>query len=90
MMKQKENILEEKEEIETETNGKDEKILPYDMNKREPLYAGAEKTNLWELTVFKNHYHPTVRKFAEHILKNEEIPYSGSNPLLELSLTSFV
>lgn len=34
MMKQKENILEEKEDLETEVNGNVEKSLPYDMNKR--------------------------------------------------------
>jgi len=31
----------------------------------------------------KNHYHPTVKKLAEHIIKNLQISYEGrSNPLL--------
>lgn len=41
----------------------------YDMAKREPLYAGAETTLLWELTAFASHYHPTVRMFANHLIK---------------------
>ena len=43
----------------------------YDASKREPIYSGAENTLVWELTVFTNHYHPTVRKFATHIINNE-------------------
>lgn len=54
-----------------------DEIKKYDSTKREPIYAGAETTLLWELTVFANHYHPTVRKFATHIIKAEVIPYDG-------------
>jgi ribosome biogenesis protein MAK21 len=41
----------------------------YDMTKREPIYAGAENVLVWELTVLNNHYHPTIRKFAQQLLK---------------------
>jgi ribosome biogenesis protein MAK21 len=43
----------------------------YDANKREPIYAGAENTLVWELTVFANHFHPTIRKYATHLIKGE-------------------
>ena len=50
----------------------------YDMAKRQPLYANADATLLWELTTFVNHYHPTVRKFAAHIINAQSIPYDGT------------
>ncbi len=52
------------------------------MSKREPLYAGAETTLLWEIATFVNHYHPTVRKFAAHIINGEPIPYEGNSYLI--------
>lgn len=45
----------------------------YDMNKREPIYAGAENTLLWELSLLASHYHPTVRKFATQIINGQPI-----------------
>lgn len=61
----------------------------YDPNKRDPCFAGAEKTCLWELKTMSNHFHPTVRKFANAIIAGEPIQYEGiifhnlgNNPLL--------
>jgi ribosome biogenesis protein MAK21 len=58
VLKQKENCMADETE----------ETKYYDMAKREPLYAGADTTLLWEVTAFVNHYHPTVRKFAAHII----------------------
>ena len=62
----------------------------YDMLKREPKYSNADKTCLWELRIFSNHFHPSVRKFAQSLIEGKPIEYGGNNPLLEFNLTSFV
>src|SRR5438045_1081143 len=33
----------------------------YDAKKRDPLYANAESSSLWELSPLLQHYHPTVQ-----------------------------
>ena len=50
----------------------------YDMNKRDPLFAGAETTCIWELKLLCAHYHPTVRKFASSIISGTPINYEGT------------
>ncbi|KAM3589087.1 RNA-binding ribosome biosynthesis protein mak21 [Umbelopsis sp. WA50703] len=45
----------------------------YDGRKRDPRFANADKTCLWELNRFTRHYHPSVCKFAQCILKGERI-----------------
>ena len=68
-------LLQQKEHLMTDEGEEERK---YDMTKREPIYAGAENTLLWELTIFANHCHPTVRKYANHLIKGEDIPYDGT------------
>ena len=74
-----------------------EKPEKYDMHKRDPQFSNADDTCLWELRTFANHFHPTIRKFAESIIDGNPIDYQGiyiynlgNNPLLEFNLTSFV
>jgi hypothetical protein len=59
----------------------------YDPTKRDPQFAGADKSCLWELAVLAAHYHPSVRKFAEHIMMNPKgvLEYAG-DPLLDFTV----
>lgn len=50
-----------------------EQVQRYDPTKRDPLFAGAEKTCLWELKALCAHFHPTVRKFANSIITGQPI-----------------
>lgn len=43
----------------------EEKTEHYDPLKRNPSYANADKTSLWELLIYLNHYHPTVSIYAD-------------------------
>lgn len=63
----------------------------FDFNKRNPSYAKANESGLWELFFFAEHYHYLVRKFARMILsgKADEINYKG-NPVIDFSLSSIV
>jgi hypothetical protein len=49
----------------------------YDPYKREPEFAHGEDEKLWELHVLKNHFHPTVRLFAEQLTRGERVQYQG-------------
>ncbi len=59
----------------------------YDAAKRDPQFAGAEHSCLWELAVLAAHYHPSVRKFAEHIMRSPKgtLEYQG-DPLMDFTV----
>lgn len=61
---------EEKSEEKAETKEKRE----YDSRKRNPEYANADKSCLWEVSHFLNHYHPTVAIYAESLLEGTPQP----------------
>lgn len=66
----------EEEERETEeeiAEKKESESKVYDSKKRDPKYANADKSSLWELEYFLNHYHPTVQLYAENFLKYDEL-----------------
>ncbi|KNC97841.1 RNA-binding ribosome biosynthesis protein MAK21 [Spizellomyces punctatus DAOM BR117] len=66
----------------------------YDGRKRDPLYCNAEKTCLWELTVFSTHFHPTVSLYAKTLLSGTPIapPPNATNydPLQNHALSRFL
>ena len=49
----------------------------YDPQHRNPTYAGANKTNHWELSLMTQHFHPSVELFAQTILDGQDIKYTG-------------
>lgn len=61
----------------------------YDPLKRDPKYAHASRSSLYELTLLGAHYHPTVSKWAKTLLQKQIIEYSG-DPLLDFSLINFL
>ncbi|KAH3672294.1 hypothetical protein WICMUC_004389 [Wickerhamomyces mucosus] len=62
----------EEEDIEYE-EADDKKSLPvYDGRKRDPRFANASTSSLWEINEFLNHYHPTVQLYAESFLNQEK------------------
>ncbi|KAI9463219.1 CBF/Mak21 family-domain-containing protein [Lactarius psammicola] len=60
----------------------------YDPHKREPLYAHAQSSALWELTVLVHHAHPTVALLARQLLSNE--PLTSSPDLALYTLAHFL
>ncbi len=42
----------------------------YDPIKREPQFSQADTVPLYELSLLAEHYHPSIKCFAEYILKN--------------------
>ncbi|KXL42087.1 MAG: hypothetical protein FE78DRAFT_94084 [Acidomyces sp. 'richmondensis'] len=50
------------------------KTKAYDPRKRDPEHSHAERTCLWEILPFLQHFHPSVSIFAESILLNKTMP----------------
>jgi ribosome biogenesis protein MAK21 len=61
----------------------------YDPFKRQPEYSNADRTSLYELVQLVRDCHPTVHKFADALLKGEELEYKG-DPLEDFSLMAFL
>ncbi len=57
--------------------------------RREPLFARAERSCLWELTVLAAAAHPSVAAMARTLLAGAPVVYTG-DPLRDLSLTAFL
>ncbi|CAK7901282.1 ribosome biogenesis protein Mak21p [[Candida] anglica] len=58
---------------EDSTTAKDTERV-YDSKKRDPNFANADKSSLWELNQFLNHYHPTIAIYAESLLNGTQQP----------------
>ncbi|KAI8622239.1 CBF/Mak21 family-domain-containing protein [Chytriomyces sp. MP71] len=69
-------------------------VKRYDGKKRDPLYCNADISCLWELTLFTNHFHPTVALYAETLLSGNpiQIPASATayDPLQNHTLARFL
>ncbi|RUS87856.1 hypothetical protein EGW08_004389 [Elysia chlorotica] len=61
----------------------------YDPYSRNPLYSRAELDCVWELQQLAKHYHPSVRLYAETLLKGQNIKYDG-DPLKDFTLIRFL
>lgn len=60
----------------------------YDGKKRDPQYAHADSSCLWELVPFLNHFHPSVALQANQLLMGQ--PLSGSPDISLNTLISFL
>lgn len=62
----------------------------YDPAKRDPLYARAEESCLWEIVALCAHYHPSVVRFAKRLREEMAgVEYKG-DPLKDFTLGSFL
>ncbi|KAI9306051.1 CBF/Mak21 family-domain-containing protein [Cunninghamella echinulata] len=65
-----------------------ENLSTYDGRKRDPQFSNADKTCLWELIPFKDHYHPSVVKYAECLFNGE--PITENPDLHHFTLMNFL
>ncbi|KAL6757303.1 CBF/Mak21 family-domain-containing protein [Haematococcus lacustris] len=61
----------------------------YDMSKREPQFAGAERSCWWELAALAAHSHPSVAAMARTLLAGQCVVYDG-DPLKDMALAAFL
>ncbi|KAJ3983091.1 CBF/Mak21 family-domain-containing protein [Lentinula detonsa] len=58
---------------------------PYDSRKRDPQYAHASSSPLWELTPLLHHYHPTISLHTRQLLNSQPLTASADLSLNTLS-----
>lgn len=75
---------EEKEEKEDDEEKEGEE-KEYDAQARDPRGAHASNALLWELDLYSNHFHPSVKAFAESLLSSEVSTYFRHFPSYTLS-----
>ncbi|KIY43200.1 CBF-domain-containing protein [Fistulina hepatica ATCC 64428] len=71
-----------------EASSADKSAASYDPLKRDPQYAHAETSPLWELLPLTTHYHPTIALHAGQLLRGESL--SGSADLSLNTLSHFL
>ena len=83
--------LQEQAKVETKQEEKQKKQQEnlYDPHKREPKFAKAENTQLYEIISLCHHSHPTVRLWAQNLLDNKPIEYKG-DPILDFTIANFL
>ncbi|KAJ2849542.1 RNA-binding ribosome biosynthesis protein mak21 [Coemansia brasiliensis] len=60
----------------------------YDSTKRDPRYARAETSCMWEATLLAKHFHPSITHTMQQIMNREPVP--AINNLHNHSLTHFL
>jgi ribosome biogenesis protein MAK21 len=63
---------------------------PYDPLKRDPQFAHASSSPLYELYPLVTHYHPTICLYARHLLTSAVLPASASPDLSLNTLGHFL
>ena len=61
-------------EIAPESKQRPSNQTRYDAKKRDPEYAHADRSCLWDLLPFLQHFHPSVSLFANSLLLNKALP----------------
>lgn len=75
---------------ESEDKNSWDNTIHYDPRKREPRFAGAERSSLWEATTLCAHYHPSVAMFARSVCKDIKAAETTGDPLKDFSLIAFL
>ena len=61
----------------------------YDPSKRDPQYAHAERSCMWEVQALSQHAHPSVSAMAKSMLAGVPVQYKG-DPLKDFVLAEFL
>ena len=69
---------------------KNDQIVSYDPQHRNPAHAGANKTNHWELSLMRQHFHPSVELFAQTIMEGKDIKYTGRCSMIHYFLEIYI
>ncbi|KAF9005217.1 CBF/Mak21 family-domain-containing protein [Cyathus striatus] len=70
------------------TKGESHNGEPYDPKKRDPQYAHASSSALWELTPLIYHYHPAISLHARQLLNGQ--PLTATADLSQNTLSHFL
>lgn len=62
----------------------------FEASKREPAYAVTGTPALWEASLLRNHFHPSVKSFSVSVLEAPHLITFAGDPTTEFSLTAFL
>lgn len=69
----------------------EDSIIAYDPRKRDPKFAKAERSSLWEIVSLANHFHPSISMFSEQLCKEMKVDEEiNGDPLRDYSLITFL
>ena len=84
------NTVTDAEEVEDDAgDGKYDTDGIYDPSKRDPQYAHAERSCMWELHALSQHAHPSVSAMSKSMLAGVPVQYNG-DPLKDFVLAEFL
>jgi ribosome biogenesis protein MAK21 len=62
----------------------------FEASKREPAFAVTGTPALWEASLLRNHFHPSVRSFSSSVLEAPHCITFAGDPTTEFSLSAFL
>lgn len=62
----------------------------FEASKREPAFAASGTPALWEASLLKHHFHPSVKSFSSSMLESPHMITFAGDPTVEFSLTAFL
>lgn len=62
----------------------------FEASKREPAFAASGTPALWEASLLKHHFHPSVKSFSSSMMESPHMITFAGDPTVEFSLTAFL
>ena len=62
----------------------------FEGSKREPAFAVTNTPALWEASLLRNHFHPSVQSFSASMLEEPHLITFAGDPTVEFSLNAFL
>ena len=62
----------------------------FEASKREPSFAVSGTPAMWETSLLRNHFHPSVRSFSTSVLEAPHLISFAGDPTTEFSLNAFL
>lgn len=75
---------------EGEDDSSNHQLGNFEASKREPAFAVTGTPALWEASLLRNHFHPSVRSFSSSVLEAPHCITFAGDPTTEFSLSAFL
>ena len=93
-MKKKKNDEEDNDNDDNDDNNDSEitshQLGNFEGSKREPAFAVTSTPALWEASLLRNHFHPSVKSFSASMLDTPHLITFAGDPTTEFSLNAFL
>lgn len=86
----KKGSKEEDSDDEGEDGSSSHQLGNFEASKREPAFSVTDTPALWEASLLRNHFHPSVRSFSASLLDPPHVITFAGDPTTEFSLNAFL